>query len=145
MPADNAGGFIPYSPAPSSLASSSSPATLPHPRSSPLKPGGTKESSFIRHVDQQILHIQRRFAKRDAAQQQAGITEIDEEGRRIEEIDDPFTTAKLARSDEWHDVPGYATFADAARNVEELVGVIWVSGTRTHHQHIVFMLHNGHR
>jgi len=48
----------------------------------------------------------------------------------IEELSDPATTARLARSEEWYDVPGYASFGEAVKDVEELVGVTWVSGTR---------------
>jgi len=123
------GGFIPYSPPASSVASSNTAQALPHPRSTPLKSGGTKESSFIRHVDQQILHIQRRFAKRKAPYD-GFVKETDEEGRLIEEVGDPATKVQLERSEEWHDVPGYNSFAEASRDIEELVGVIWVSGTR---------------
>ncbi|GAB7344259.1 hypothetical protein MBLNU457_2136t1 [Dothideomycetes sp. NU457] len=128
MAASNAGGFIPYSPPPSSLASSNASQALPHPRSTPLKPGGTKESSFIRHVDHQILHIQRRFAKRTAPTD-GYVQETDEDGRTIEEIDDPTTKSQLEKSEEWHDVRGYNTFAEATRDIEELIGVIWISGT----------------
>lgn len=124
------GGFIPFSPPASSVASAT-PHALPHPRSTPLKPGGTKESSFIRYVDNQILHIQRRFAKRDAHLKRSGVREMDEEGRELEEVNDDASMGQLGRPDEWRDVPGYPTFADAARDVEELVGVTWVSGTRT--------------
>lgn len=131
MAADAAGGFIPYSPAPSSAASTTTAQSLPHPRSTPLKPGGTKESSFIRYVDNQILHIQRRFAKRDERLQGRGVREIDEEGREIEEVNDSAAMGNLGRQDEWNDVPGYSTFVEAARDVEELVSVTWVSGTRT--------------
>jgi len=129
MASAGAGGFIPYSPSASSVASSNTAQALPHPRRTPLKSGGTKESNFIRHVDQQILYIQRRFAKRQAPSD-GFVKETDEEGRMIEEIDDPTTKLQLERSEEWHDVPGYNSFAEAARDVEELVGVIWVSGTR---------------
>lgn len=130
MSAAEGGGFIPFSPPPSSLASSNANQALPHPRSTPLKAGGTKESSFIRHVDRQILHIQRRFAKRKTSTNEH-LRETDEEGRMIEEVDDPTTKAQLERSEEWHDVPGYNSFAEAVRDIEELIGVIWISGTRT--------------
>src|ERR1700759_2014287 len=66
---EEAGGFMEpalLSPPPSSHASSSAASALPRPRNSPLKAGGSKESSLIRYVDQGILHIQRRFAKREA-------------------------------------------------------------------------------
>lgn len=121
-----AGGFLPYSPAPSSVASSAANALLPHPRASPLRPGGSKESSFIRYVDQQILDIQRKFAKRDAA---PGVSAVDgdELGRRVDS-DEPKRV--LDESERWHDVAGYKSFAEAARDVETVVGVIWVSGTR---------------
>ncbi|KAF2219467.1 hypothetical protein BDZ85DRAFT_243194 [Elsinoe ampelina] len=102
---NEAGGFLPYSPPPSSVASSRQFNALPEPRSSPLKPGGSKESSFIRFVDQQILYIQRRFAKRDT-KLDAGVPETDEQ-----------------------DVPGYTTFGEASRDVEELLGIVWISGT----------------
>ncbi|KAI5248027.1 hypothetical protein E4T42_05799 [Aureobasidium subglaciale] len=124
-----AGGFVPLSPPPSSVASSNTPNSLPQPRRTPLKPGGTKESRLIRHVDQQLLHIQRRFAKRDPALGHEGVREMDEEGRMIEQLDDPATEKRLQRSEEWNDVQGYSGFAEAARDVEELIGVIWVSGT----------------
>lgn len=115
-----AGGFIPYSPPPSSVASSSATFTLPQPRKTPLKAGGNKESSFIRYVDQQILHIQRRFAKRDALGQSA--KDVDDEGRLMQEVG--------AKKSDWNDVPGYPSFGAAAKDVEQLVDVIWVSGTR---------------
>ncbi|CAD0014921.1 unnamed protein product [Aureobasidium pullulans] len=126
---DLAGGFVPLSPPPSSIASSNTPNSLPQPRRTPLKPGGTKESRLIRHVDQQLLHIQRRFAKRDPSLGHEGVREMDEEGRMIEQLNDPATEKRLQQSEEWNDVQGYAGFAEAARDVEELIGVIWVSGT----------------
>ncbi|GAM83120.1 hypothetical protein ANO11243_011060 [Dothideomycetidae sp. 11243] len=127
-----AGGFFPYSPAPSSVASSSATALLPHPRAAPLKPGGSKESTFIRYADQQLLTIQRKFAKRDAAPGTSA-TQQDELGRLID-TDEPMR--KLDKSEQWQDVPGYKSFAEAAREVEALVGVTWVSGTRTAASHI---------
>ncbi|KAI5202657.1 hypothetical protein E4T39_04638 [Aureobasidium subglaciale] len=126
---ESAGGFVPFSPPPSSVASSNTPNSLPQPRRTPLKSGGTKESRLIRHVDQQLLHIQRRFAKRDPSLGHEGVREMDEEGRMIEQLDDPATEKRLQQSEEWNDVQGYAGFAEAARDVEELIGVIWVSGT----------------
>lgn len=121
---------MPYSPPPSSVTSSNNPHSLPHPRKSPLKPGGTKESRLIRHVDQQLLRIQRRFAKRDPSlRQHRGIREMDEEGRMIEQLGDPATQSHLEKSEEWNDVQGYAGFAEAAKDVEELMSVVWISGT----------------
>lgn len=69
--------------------------------------------------------------------------EIDEQGRSV---DVESSLQKLDKSERWHDVAGYKNFAEAARDVEGLMGVIWVSGTRrcrnsdnpyhvlTHHQ-----------
>ncbi|KAI4852526.1 hypothetical protein E4T45_04676 [Aureobasidium sp. EXF-8846] len=126
---DLAGGFVPLSPPPSSVASSHTPNSLPQPRRTPLKPGGTKESRLIRHVDQQLLHIQRRFAKRDPSLGHGGVREMDEEGRMIEQLNDPATEKRLQQSEEWNDVQGYSGFGEAAKDVDELIAVIWISGT----------------
>ncbi|EON68987.1 hypothetical protein W97_08245 [Coniosporium apollinis CBS 100218] len=96
------GGFLQhqaFSPTPSATASSSSAYALPHPRARPLKAGGPKESAFIRYVDDSILHIQRQFAKRD-------------------------NEAALGPEDR-----GYASFGEAAKDIERLLDIIWVSGT----------------
>lgn len=158
------GGFIALSPPPSSVASSSVHHALPQPRSSPLKPGGTKESSFIRYVDQKILHIQRRFAKRDPSLDLGSrVRDVDEEGRLIAEVGDPaFATAsaaaasasnsflsssssssRLAPSEEWYDVPGYTGFAEAAKDVEELVGLTWVTATRMCASVVMHVIYRG--
>lgn len=106
-----AGGFL-LSPAPSSIATSTTNApSLPHPRNNPLKAGGAKESAFIRHVDTQLLHIQRRFAKRTTPSH----TTLSNEGRD--------------QADAWGDVKGYTSMKEACRDIHELVGVVWVSGT----------------
>ncbi|USW49078.1 Putative general transcription factor TFIIH, subunit Tfb6 [Septoria linicola] len=104
------GGFI-LSPPASSVASSNATARLPHPRNSPLRPGGSKEGAFIRYVDQQILHIQRRFAKRTSPQTNE-LSDIDRD-----------------KADTWGDVKGYASMKEACKDVEELLSVIWISGT----------------
>lgn len=102
------GGFI-LSP-PLSSTSSAAHASLPHPRGAPLRPGGSKESTFIRYVDQQILNVQRRFAKR---------TTPDASGDPVER------DAALI----WDNVKGYASMRDACKDLEELVSMIWISGT----------------
>ncbi|KAI7217910.1 hypothetical protein KC333_g3926 [Hortaea werneckii] len=113
-PSAGAGGFL-LSPAPSSTnASTITPSTLPHPRASPLRPGGSKESAFIRHVDTRILHIQRRFAKRT--------TPSDLHLPNHEPVEPP-------KGDAWGDVHGYATMKEACRDIRELVDIIWISGT----------------
>jgi len=84
---------------------------------------------LIRHVDQQLLHIQRRFAKRDPSLGHGGVREMDEEGRMIEQLNDPATEKRLQQSEEWNDVQGYSGFGEAAKDVDELIAVIWISGT----------------
>lgn len=108
----SSGGFI-LSPPPSSIASSlaNGASSLPHPRNTPLKAGGSKESTFIRYVDSRLLHIQRRFAKRTTLSH-AGLSD---EGRE--------------HADSWGDVKGYANMKEACHDVEELVDMVWVSGT----------------
>jgi len=105
------GGFLQarLSPQASSHASTSAfTVALPHPRDHPLKAGGNKESTLIRVVDQNILKIQRRYAKRG------------EEVRKTET--DPETDP---------DAMGYRGFQEAAQDIEKLVDLIWISGTRT--------------
>ncbi|WPH05007.1 Hypothetical protein R9X50_00790500 [Acrodontium crateriforme] len=108
---ESSGGFI-LSP-PASIISTAATANnaLPHPRNSPLRAGGSKESAFRRYVDQQILHIQRRFAKRTSPSGN-GLSDIDRD-----------------KADTWGDVPGYHTMAEACKEIEALVDVIWISGT----------------
>lgn len=111
---DFAGGFV-LSPPPSSIASSESqsPSSLPHPRSTPLRPGGSKESYLIRHLDAQILQVQRRYAKRTT-----------------------FSTSALTNgskppiAETWAgDVKGYSSMKETCKDVEQLVDVVWMSGT----------------
>lgn len=105
------GGFL--SPPPSSVTSSSAvgPSALPHPRNAPLRPGGSKESAFIRYVDSQLLHIQRRFAKRTTPTGN-GLNDVARDS-----------------ADTWGDVKGYSSMKEACHDISELVSVVWVSGT----------------
>lgn len=100
------GGFIPsslLSPPLSSAASVSTvTATLPHPRSTPLKPGGAKESALICFIDTGILKLERRYAKR-------GTEALDSAA--------PLSTR------------GYESFPEVAKDMENLFDLIWVSGT----------------
>lgn len=102
------GGFI-LSP-PTSVASSAAHGSLPRPRNSPLRPGGSKESTFIRYVDDQILRIQRRFAKR---------TTPDVNGDSIEK-----DAAAI-----WDNVEGYHSMREVCKEMEDLVSTVWISGT----------------
>lgn len=111
------GGFIPTtlpSPPPSTITSPrQNPSTLlPHPRAHPLKSGSAKESGLISFVDQGILNVARRYAKRFSARLEDGPVE-------------PGVDADAAAG------LGYEEFGEVARDLEELVDVVWVSGTRT--------------
>lgn len=87
-------------PPPSSTTSSTVANSLPSPRQRPLKSGGPKESAFIRYVDQNILLAKRRWAKR--------------------KFDDGSTG----------EVKGYHSFKEAGKDLDSLIDVVWVSGTR---------------
>lgn len=126
------GGFFPLSPPASTTGSISvANATLPAPRSSPLRSGGAKESAFIRHADREVLRIQRRFNKRT---EDTGyvpvVTESDEHGRVIQSKPEATSQAYLPASERWSDVTGYRTFGEAWRDVVALVQLVWISGTR---------------
>jgi hypothetical protein len=98
----NSGGFLPPSlPSPAmSTASSRAAAGLPKPRSKPLFPGSRKEDYAREYVSQRLLHISRRFVKKHG-------------------IPDPTDI-----------VTGYASFDEACKDLEEVVDVLWFSGTR---------------
>ncbi|KAK0899553.1 hypothetical protein LTR02_009589 [Friedmanniomyces endolithicus] len=118
-----AGGFIPYSPPPSSVTASSTTTAahaLPHPRSAPLRPGGPKESAFIRHVDQRLLHIQRRFAKRSSPG-----------APRLAENERSDADSEHGVGERWAGAKGdgYTSMRQACREISEVVDVVWVSGT----------------
>jgi hypothetical protein len=99
------GGFLQsiLSPPVSSVASSSVGA-LPQPRGHPLKSGSSKESTFIRYLDDNILKIQRRYARRSS------------DGKDAEK--------KL-------EATGYKSFSEPSKDIESLIDLIWLSGTRT--------------
>lgn len=107
MPKD--GGFLPQEcssfSSPPFIASSGAATHLPRSRSIPLKPGSSKEASFIMYVDQKLLEISRRYEKR---------FNIGFEGEPA------LTTDDL----------GYESFDQVARDLENVVDVVWVSGTR---------------
>ena len=109
-PPAQSGGFI-LSPPPSvTSAITNANSELPHPRSTPLKPGGSKESAFIRYVDERLFRIQRRFAKRETPSINGD--EADRDGAAT-----------------WDSVQGYKSMREACKDIEELMGVVWVSGT----------------
>lgn len=104
------GGFLqptlPSPPTSSVTSTSTATSALPPPRITPLKPGSGKESSFIDYVDKKLLGVSRRYEKRynrDLEDEAAS----DIEGR------------------------GYESFGALAQDLENIVDVVWVSGTRT--------------
>ncbi|KAH8431171.1 general transcription factor IIH subunit TFB6 family [Aspergillus melleus] len=102
-----AGGFMqPSLPSPAPSSSTATPSILPKQRSHPLRPGSTKETTVINHVDRVILTINRRHAKKFSSA-----------------YEDPTQSgsAQLER--------GYEGFQEVAKDIEGLVDVLWVSGT----------------
>lgn len=100
-----AGGFLPDGrislPSPApSAASSRAAARLPHPRSKPLARGSRKEDYARNYVSDRLLHISRRYVKKHG-------------------IPDP--------ADE---VTGYESMDEVCRDIEEVVDVLWFTGTR---------------
>ncbi|KAI0973902.1 hypothetical protein F4678DRAFT_390696 [Xylaria arbuscula] len=105
------GGFLARqsalpSPTPSALpsptpsaASSRAAALLPHPRSKPLVPGSRKEDYARDYVSQRLLHISRRYVK------------------------------KFGIPDPADEVTGYESMEEVCRDLEEVVDVLWFSGT----------------
>lgn len=105
------GGFLQPtlpSPAPSSTwsRSTATPSILPRQRTRPLKPGSMKETTLINHIDKSILKINRRHAKKFSS--------------RLGTPDASETEAER----------GYESFKEVVKDIEGLVDVVWVSGTR---------------
>ncbi|KXJ95096.1 hypothetical protein Micbo1qcDRAFT_230419 [Microdochium bolleyi] len=95
------GGFFRTSlPSPApSTASSRAAARLPHPRSKPLLPGSRKEDYARDYISQRMMHISRRFVKKHG-------------------IPDPADV-----------VTGYESMDEVCADMEEVVDVLWFSGT----------------
>lgn len=102
------GGFVNPglpSPAPSNNSSSTITAsTLPRQRTRPLPPGSAKEVEVINHIDGGVLRMNRRHAKKFSSSY-AGKGEPDS---------------------------GYDSFKEVARDVDGIINVLWVSGSRTY-------------
>lgn len=94
---------LPTPPA-SSAASSQHASPLPQPRRHPLKPGGSKESDLIRYLDHSVNKVQKRV------------------DNRVTNRHDKQTVGK----DE-----GYHAFWEVAADLDGLIDVVWVSGSRT--------------
>jgi hypothetical protein len=93
---------LPTPPA-SSAAASQHPSPLPQPRRRALQPGGTKESELIRYLDHGLNQIQKRVDNRVTHRK---------------------TPALLSQAE------GYRAFWEVAKDLDGLVDVVWVSGSR---------------
>ncbi|OCT44342.1 hypothetical protein CLCR_06229 [Cladophialophora carrionii] len=88
------------SPTPSNWSTSSRVSSLPTPRTHRLQPGSQKEIALIIYLDNHILKITRRYAKK-----------FSDEGLQND------------------DTPGYTTYDQFVADVDPLVDVVWISGT----------------
>lgn len=79
----------------------------------PLKPGGVKESSLINYVDGKILRINRRHAKKFSSV-----------------IDDQNDADGGDKDKDEEQTKGYESFKEVVKDIEEVIDVVWVSGTR---------------
>lgn len=103
------GGFFPLSPAPSNISTSSTTSNLPHPRAHPLRPGSAKESTARRYVEGRMMNITRRYAKKFLDSQEG----------------------------EAEEAKGYFSMSEVAKDMGEVVDVLWLSGTRKYHNLMV--------
>lgn len=92
------------SPTPSASSVNGRSSTLPSPRAHRLRPGSQKEIALINYLDDRILRITRRYAKK-------------------------FSNEGL----EHDDTPGYTTYDEFVADADPLVDVVWISGTRKLH------------
>ena len=90
------------SPTPSTAALGNRNWTLPTPRSHKLQPGSQKEIALINYLDNHILKITRRYAKK-------------------------FSNEDISNDD----TPGYTTYDQFVADADPLVDVVWISGTST--------------
>lgn len=94
----------PASPAQSVSDSTATTSPLPKQRTHPLRSGSIKETDVINYIDNSILSINRRHAKKFSS--------------LYEDPDQP-TSEK-----------GYDEFKEVARDIGTVVDFIWVTGTR---------------
>ncbi|KAL3472444.1 hypothetical protein BJX99DRAFT_262319 [Aspergillus californicus] len=122
------GGFMqPSALSPATSTSTVTPSMLPKQRSHPLRPGSMKETTVINHVDNMILAINRRHAKKfsSAFEQQQ---QQQQQGPRLANgFSTSASTSETAKEGEKE--TGYESFKEVARDIESLIDVLWVSGT----------------
>jgi hypothetical protein len=93
---------LPTPPA-SSAAPSQHASPLPQPRRKPLQPGGPRESDLISYLDHGVNSIQKR-------------------------VDNRMTNRKIKPAPGEDD--GYRAYWEVAKDLDGLVDVVWVSGSR---------------
>ena len=86
---------------PSFTRSVHKPTPLPRPRTHPLPPGGAKEASLIFYLDRVLDNLGKRITNRHVKDLLPG------------------------------ELPGYTSFAQAVKDLDSMVDVVWVSGTPT--------------
>ncbi|KAI9643971.1 hypothetical protein NHQ30_007322 [Ciborinia camelliae] len=102
MDHSESGGFLQYSlpsPSPSNASVSSISSNLPQPRTKPLRAGSAKEQAARRYVENKLLHISRRYTK------------------------------KFEDSEEGDTIVGYVSMREVAKDISEVIDVLWLSGT----------------
>lgn len=105
MDLSESGGFFPDalpSPSPSTTSVSSTSSNLPQPRAKPLRAGSAKEQAARRYVENRLLHISRRY------------------------------TRKFEEPEEGDSVVGYVSMKEVAKDLSEIIDVLWLSSTRTY-------------
>lgn len=112
-----AGGFLPptptslNSPVPSLPGGGGPPdflTPLPHPRSRALRPNSGKEDMVRNYASSKLMHVARRYVK------------------------------KFGEPEEGDEVVGYTRFADLCADLDAIVNVLWLSGTRESSVHLFF-------
>ncbi|KAF7874284.1 hypothetical protein EAF04_002956 [Stromatinia cepivora] len=104
MELPESGGFLPDSlpspsPSPSTTSVSSTSSNLPQPRTKPLRAGSAKEQAARRYVENKLLQIARRYTK------------------------------KFEGPEEGDTVAGYVSMKEVAKDISEIIDVLWLSGT----------------
>ena len=97
------GGFLPPGglPSPTPSSTTARPSSgLPHPRGRSLQPGSSKEDMVRRYVEDRLLYISRRYVK------------------------------KFGDPEVGSDVVGYKSFSEVCRDLDVVINVLWLSGTR---------------
>lgn len=96
------GGFLQETlPSPAPSSTSTLPVSgLPHPRAHPLRSGSVKEDKIRRYVEDRVMYINRRYVKK------FGLREPGDE------------------------VVGYKSMSELCKDVEALINILWLSGTR---------------